>query len=248
MGREAYVTSTASQTKTILRENEQIVIPPGQFANLLTDEIVEIPSTALGFISVKLRLKQRGLINVSGFHVDPGFRGRLLFSVYNAGANPGIITRGDRAFLLWYASLERATRNLYEGSRRLQMELSSEDVMRLQGDVASPEALAEKLGALETRLTSTSPERLAERLTTVEQQLRFRSNLLWVIVTAVVTVVLTAVVTALITLAVDGSTSTKPTSPSQNPKSAAIGISGPGVVRDAVLNSSYRYSSRSRSG
>ena len=58
---------------------------PGQFAFLLTDEIVEVPDSAMALISIKAKIKWRGLINVSGFHVDPGFKGRLIFSVYNAG-------------------------------------------------------------------------------------------------------------------------------------------------------------------
>ena len=74
MGAEAYVTSSGAQTKQTLVIGEQILIPPGQFAQLLTEEIVEMPRDSLGLISIKSRFKLRGLVNVSGFHVDPGFR------------------------------------------------------------------------------------------------------------------------------------------------------------------------------
>jgi len=70
---------------TRAQPGEQFVIPPGQFAYLLTEEVVRIPSSAMGFISLKFGVKGPGLINVSGFHVDPGYWGRLVFSVYNAG-------------------------------------------------------------------------------------------------------------------------------------------------------------------
>jgi dCTP deaminase len=82
-----------------------IVIPPGQFAFLLTEEIVSMPPDAMGFISLKSSVKFRGLINVSGFHVDPGFNGRLIYSVFNAGPSVIQLARGDLLFLLWIADL-----------------------------------------------------------------------------------------------------------------------------------------------
>jgi dCTP deaminase len=177
MGPEAYVTQSETTTKRELQLGEQIPIPPGQFAMLLTEEQVTMPPTALGLISVKFGLKQRGLVNVSGFHVDPGFRGRLLFSVYNAGPNDIVIARGDAAFLLWYASLESETTNTYGGRRRDQMSISSGDVMTLLGDVASPQALSQRLQRLEHRL---------------EMQTRLVWLLVGVIVTAAVGVVIAA--------------------------------------------------------
>jgi len=86
-----------------------IVIPPGQFAFLLTEETVSIPQDAMGFISLKSKPKFGGLINVSGFHVDPGFTGKLVFSVFNAGPNSLTFRRGDRLFLLWIADLSYTT-------------------------------------------------------------------------------------------------------------------------------------------
>src|SRR6266487_5983005 len=78
------VFSSDSSTKKNLSPGEQVVIPPGQFGLLLTEEKVTIPNNAIGLISIKTGMKFRGLVNVSGFHVDPGFNGCLKFSVYNA--------------------------------------------------------------------------------------------------------------------------------------------------------------------
>jgi dUTPase len=82
---------TADPTTVTVRklgEGEAFTIPPGQFAFLLTEEVVSVPADALAFISVRARTKFRGLVNVSGFHVDPGYRGQLTFSVFNAGPAP----------------------------------------------------------------------------------------------------------------------------------------------------------------
>ena len=140
LGREVYVTDGASKTKRTLAEGEQVRIPPGQFANLLTEEMVRIPPDALGLISARFKWKQRGLVNVSGFHVDPGYNGRILFSVFNAGPTPVVVGRGDRLFLLWLSSLDAATEDVYKKQGRTS--ITSADVENLQGDVASPQALA----------------------------------------------------------------------------------------------------------
>ena len=50
-----------------------LAIPPGQFAFLVTEEKLSIPTNVIGFISLKSKIKWSGLINVSGFHVDPDF-------------------------------------------------------------------------------------------------------------------------------------------------------------------------------
>lgn len=128
LGEEAYITPSygddprQSLKKKLAAPNEefianqkrtkgggQIVIPAGQFAFLLTEEIVAIPRSAMGFISLKSAAKFRGLINVSGFHVDPGFEGRLIYSVFNAGPTPIQLARGDLLFLLWIADLSGKT-------------------------------------------------------------------------------------------------------------------------------------------
>jgi dCTP deaminase len=56
-----------------------------------------------------------GLVNVSGFHVDPGFRGRLKFSVYNAGSESIILGVGERLFPIWFYELPEENEDEYVG-------------------------------------------------------------------------------------------------------------------------------------
>lgn len=110
IGNEIFVTKdhrnfNDPHTKKILSSNEDFVIPAGQFAFLLTKESVIVPNNAIAFISMKAKIKYKGLINISGFHVDPGFSGKLLFSVYNAGPNLIHLCQNQPCFLIWYASL-----------------------------------------------------------------------------------------------------------------------------------------------
>jgi dCTP deaminase len=112
VGPEYYVTpglehpSPGTHTKQPLDIGQGMTIPPGQFAFLLTEEKITIPPEVMGFISVKATYKLKGLVNVSGFHVDPGWSGRLIFTVFNAGPSTIHLERRLPVFLLWVADLE----------------------------------------------------------------------------------------------------------------------------------------------
>ena len=109
VGSEVYVspsgTDDESKPKTILEKKQGFMIPPGQFGLILCEEVVKVPRNAIAFISIRARYKFKGLVNVSGFHVDPGYCGRLMFSVYNAGSNFVHLTRGEECFVIWYADV-----------------------------------------------------------------------------------------------------------------------------------------------
>ena len=139
LGSDAFITS--DDRKTDLCSTHQLLIPPGQFGLLITEEVVKIPNDAIALISIKADIKFRGLVNVSGFHVDPGFSGKLKFSVYNAGSQNMVLDRNQRTFLIWFCSLDRPTSDVYDGGHLNQSNITSNDVMRIQGDVASPAAL-----------------------------------------------------------------------------------------------------------
>ena len=112
VGPEHYVTpdlehpSPGTHTKKPLDVGQGMTIPPGRFAFLLTEEIVTIPPEVMGFISIKATYKLKGLVNVSGFHVDPGWSGRLIFTVFNAGPSTIHLERRLPVFLLWIADLD----------------------------------------------------------------------------------------------------------------------------------------------
>jgi dCTP deaminase len=200
LGSQIYVTGEASRTRRDLRPSEQISIPPGQFAQLLTYERVSVPNDCLALISMKSGLKLRGLINVSGFHVDPGFTGHLLFSVYNAGPNEIVLSERSPAFLIWFSSLDAPTADLYSGSRNGLAAISDDDVMKLQGDVYTPQALASRVASIEG-----FGQRIDQLEAKASRRERRRS---WT--DMIVTGVLVALVTIGLTLLVQAATSNDP--------------------------------------
>jgi dCTP deaminase len=149
IGPEVYVSpndQTADPTTVTVRkltDGEAFTIPPGQFAFLLTEEVVSVPADALAFISIRAKTKFRGLVNVSGFHVDPGYRGQLTFAVFNAGPVPIHLKRGQPIFLIWYASLDCETKFKKDGS--VHMGIDPELITAVAGELQSFAGLSKKM-------------------------------------------------------------------------------------------------------
>ncbi len=116
IGKEVYVSPTGlpgdllNKPMIPLGSEQTFTIPSGQFGFILTEESVEVPDDAIALISMRAGYKFRGLVNVSGFHVDPGYKGCLLFSVFNSGPNAVHLRRGEDCFLIWYAELDGPNR------------------------------------------------------------------------------------------------------------------------------------------
>ena len=154
MGRKFHITHPKRariKVRIKHRKGEYVNIMPGQFALLQVMEYVRIPDDALGLISMKSRFKMTGLVNVSGFHVDPGYEGNLVFAVFNAGSSEIVIRQGEPTFLIWYASLDQRTDDLYSGLQQGNTEISSDYVAKLKGPTYNPTALAERVNRLEAR-------------------------------------------------------------------------------------------------
>ena len=132
--------------------NHTLRIPPGQFAFLLTEEVVNVPANALALISMRAGYKLKGLINVSGFHVDPGWSGKLLFSVYNAGPAELVVERGEPMFLIVYADLDQTSAAVYRGKSQNQNSIKASLLEGMGGQVFSPIMLQRKVDELTTRV------------------------------------------------------------------------------------------------
>ena len=151
VGPEAFVTSGTSET-TELAEGSKIVIPPGQFGLLVTQETVRIPANVIAFISIRAGIKFRGLINVSGFHVDPGYHGQLRFAVYNAGSQTIVLDQDQRIFMIWFADLDETDIDPYPERQDSRFAITADHVSGIQGDVASPAELKKQLDELRSEL------------------------------------------------------------------------------------------------
>lgn len=179
--------------KQKLQPGEAFIIPPGQFAFLVSKEVINIPPNVMAFISMRTKVKFEGLINVSGFHVDPGYRGNLVYSVYNASPAPIQICEGDNLFKIWFAELDRMSEAPYLFSGKGQAGISNELVRGMSQEIFSLQALAEKMRDLEANMN----QKLAEQKPVVDNLTFIWRAVQLSILAAVMIAILTAAVPSL---------------------------------------------------
>jgi dCTP deaminase len=151
LGDEVYVT-TERLPKKLTSFNDTVVIKPGEFGILLTHEYIYVPQDLMGFISLRFRYKQLGLVNVSGFHVDPGFRGKLIFSVYNNGPNNIVLRYKEPIFMIMFEKLKKTVEVPYRGKFASLEHIPVEVVTSLSGPAVSVLHLNKKIQSLEVQV------------------------------------------------------------------------------------------------
>lgn len=146
LGEEVYVSSDTTPRR--LESGEFIVIHPGEFVLLLTKENLKLDSDVMGFISMRFDYKQKGLINVSGFHVDPNFEGKLIFSAFNAGPRDIILREGDPVFMIFFERMGKCCEKKHPGFEHIPADM----VEQIQGKSVTLSSNAQRLERLEMYL------------------------------------------------------------------------------------------------
>ena len=125
VGKEYYVNEDGSSSVVKLDHEDTFVVNPGQFAFILTKEKVRISKSAIGFISIRASIKFMGLVNVSGFQVNPGHNGNLIFAVFNAGPRHINLREGNDIFSLWIADLDAEVKDDHKDTGTIPSDLSN---------------------------------------------------------------------------------------------------------------------------
>jgi dCTP deaminase len=145
--RTADLDTGREQKKTFLADGESFLIPAGQFAYLLSKEEINIPHHAMALISMSTRVKFQGLINVSGFHVDPGYNGKLIYAVYNASPSPIQLCENERVFKIRFCDIDRASNRIFD--RPPFNDIPSDIIKGMNREIYSLQSVANKIRDLE---------------------------------------------------------------------------------------------------
>ena len=97
-----------------LRSEADIIISPGENQLAATLERVELNENHAATLHIRSSLARAGVI-ASLALVDPGFRGQLTISLYNAGSSPFMMKKGDKFVQMVIHRLGTKTRRLYQG-------------------------------------------------------------------------------------------------------------------------------------
>ena len=178
--------STTTKSKVLQASDNQIVIEPGEFYFLESSETLYLPDDLMAFISIKSKVKFKGLINISGFHVDPNFKGKLVFSVLNVGTSPINLTVGDPLFQIWFSTLTSIT--TYEGDHQGLKGVNGEFLSKymISSTNAYPADLQKQINEIEKTLKtypSDTQEQIHELKTKLSNIYLFTKIILGILIT-----------------------------------------------------------------
>ncbi len=102
---------------------EEIQIPPKTHVLVRTIERVELPNDVGGIVKLRSSLSRIGVMLNNAGWVDPGFKGTLTLSMFNANDVPVKIRAGTRFFQLLLLKLDRESEG-YSGKYVNQHEVT----------------------------------------------------------------------------------------------------------------------------
>jgi dCTP deaminase len=147
VGGEIYISSLENPLS--LKDRQSVTIKPGDYAMIITAETLRFPLTKMGLVSMKFRYTGYGLINVSGFHVDPGFKGNFIFTVFNAGPASVTVRRLEPMFMLFIVDMSSEVEE-YKGDHQEQTNIPTEMMTALAGPSVSLKDLVDRVSILES--------------------------------------------------------------------------------------------------
>lgn len=154
IGKEAFI---SSEDKIINVEKEKgVKISPGSTGVIQVYEYLTMPGDYMAFLTIRFKHKRKGLVNISGFHVDPGFNGHLTLSVYNAGPSEVFFRYKEPVFTLFFFRLHKSVdKKLVDKMKNHPMKhIPSESVEYLSGPPINLYKLNERLEKLENKVTT----------------------------------------------------------------------------------------------
>lgn len=153
VGDEVYLSSDKMPIRLDkpVRLTDTFIVEPGEFAIIMAHEYICLPQDLMGLISIRMTYKSKGLMNISGFHVDPGFRGRITFAVYNAGPTEIVLRHLERVFMIIFEDVRTP---MYDKEHHFtdQDAISTELITSLKGTIVSPRSLDRRLRRVEDLL------------------------------------------------------------------------------------------------
>ena len=97
-----------------LRAGMSISIPPGEHRLVATAECVELGDDLAGTLHIRSSLERGGIV-ASLALIDPGFRGQLTISLFNAGKEEFTLRENDRFLQMVLHQLSSKTQRAYSG-------------------------------------------------------------------------------------------------------------------------------------
>lgn len=90
-------------------------VETGRFVGILTEERLTMPLWLSGRFGLRSEFTRHGLVAFGGIQIDPGFRGRLAISLFNAGPEPVDMVYERPMFTVEFNTLDAPVEEGYAG-------------------------------------------------------------------------------------------------------------------------------------
>lgn len=107
-------------------KNRTYKIKPGQFVSAMSEETLTLPKDICGKFGVRSKYTRKGLMVFGGPQLDPGWRGKLIVSLFNVGPEPLPLKLGERFFTVEFHRLEGVSEG-YRGPYQDQFDFPGKD-------------------------------------------------------------------------------------------------------------------------
>lgn len=91
-------------------------VEPGRFVGILSEEVLGMPLDLAARFGVRSEYTRQGLVAFGGIQIDPGFKGRMAMSLFNAGPEPVGLALGRKVFTIEFQSLDAPASGPYVGA------------------------------------------------------------------------------------------------------------------------------------
>lgn len=165
---------------------QALELGPGAYAGVLSLEKLNLPTNCFARLGAKRTYMYDGLILLSGAIVDPGYRGHLLFGLYNASQKKVIVRRGRKVCNVVFERLAQpATKIAISDPNLLSGNFPDDFVQKMANMEVLPwQQISEKVGSIDQVVRDIAELRklyedvqrpirdLADNLKTLSQEMR----------------------------------------------------------------------------
>jgi dCTP deaminase len=77
-------------------ERANLAVKPGELVYVMSEETVELPNDIRADLSLKRKISHLGIMVLGGSSIDPGYKGKLIFALYNLSTRPFPLQTGNK--------------------------------------------------------------------------------------------------------------------------------------------------------
>ena len=177
--------------------NQSLTLKFGEFILLTSLECLSLPDDVVAHAGLVSGRAQSGLVSLFSPQIDPGFQGRLVVPLFNAGRGPITLVYGEPIFTVEFVRTTRRASERWSDTHAPLMGIPP-SAMQLEGGLGALTEISDLVADLRQRLDAAESDvkHMKESIASQRQESSLKlskSQVRWAIVAALLTVVVIVV-------------------------------------------------------